>query len=511
MNKTPTVRMACGDLSGTATPAHAVFAFKGIPFAEPPVGALRWHAPVPPAPWSGVRPAKAYGPRCIQPELPADSISFLGTEPESEDCLYLNVWTRSLERDAKLPVMVWIHGGGFTAGSGGLSIYDGTDFARRGVVLVTLNYRLGPLGFLVHPELTRQASHDAVGNWGLLDQIAALTWVRDNIESFGGNPDCVTIFGQSVGSSSVNCLMASPLASGLFHRAIGQSGGSVGPPGRPGGGSLMPLDVAEKVTLQVGETLGWRTLEDLRRASATDIQLRWPRDRANRCWVTIDGRVIPADVHAIFSAGHQNDVPLLTGANGDEGTIRAPAPDAATWKAALVRTYGQDGETLYNAYGADTDVDTMSRRLEGQITFNWQNWTWARLQAETGRQKVFAYHFSHAPPIPEHDVYCENRSTRFGAFHTAEIQYVFGTLGARPWPWQQADDALAETLGAYWVNFATSGDPNGAGLPPWPEFQTGTPTVQLIGADIAPGDLPERARFDLLDQCMTRKRAGISQ
>jgi para-nitrobenzyl esterase len=511
MSERPAVRTESGWLSGTRSHDATVHAFKGVPYAQPPVGELRWQAPRPVKPWQGERAADRFGPRCIQPEYPSNSISFFGSEAESEDCLYLNVWTPTLDRAAGLPVMVWFHGGGYVTGSGALNLYCGATFSRRGVVLVTLNYRLGPLGFMPCADTSKGAAHDFGANWGLRDQIAALEWIRRNIEAFGGNPDCVTIFGQSAGSSSVNCLMTSPLARGLFHRAIGQSGGSLGPPGRAGGGSLQGISDAARQAAKAREAIGYPTAPDLLAADARDVQLRWPKDRGNRCWAVVDGVSIPKDVYSSFEAGEQADVPLLTGANANEGSARSPAPDADTWKKSLLKDFGPEGISLFEAYGAGENLDEMSRRLGGHLTFNWINWTWARMHQRTGRSSTFTYHFRHVPPIPHGLNLAENRSERFGAFHMAELPYVFGNLDVRDWPWTEADQHLAETMMAYWINFAANGDPNGAGVPVWPAFDPSTPSVQLIGREIVVGELPDRKIFNLIDACMQSARDRTTQ
>ena len=511
MDHRPAVRTESGWLSGTRSDDATVHVFKGVPYAQPPVGDLRWRAPQTVDAWRGERSADRFGPRCIQPEYATNSISFFGSETESEDCLYLNIWTPTLDRAAKLPVMVWLHGGGFVTGSGALKLYSGAAFARRGVVLVTLNYRLGPLGFMPWADTSEGAAHDFRANWGLLDQIAALKWIRPNIEALGGNPDCVTIFGQSAGSSSVNCLMTSPLARGLFHRAIGQSGGSLGPPGRAGGGSVQGVAEAARRAANACAAMGYPTASDLVAADARDVQLRWPRDRRNRCWAVVDGVSIPQEVYASFEAGEQADVPLLTGANANEGSARAPAPDTDTWKKSLLKDFGPEGLTLFEAYGAGENLDEMSRRLGGHLTFNWINWTWARMHQRTARSSTFTYHFRHVPPIPRGLNLAENQSGRFGAFHMAELPYVFGNLDVRDWPWTEADRRLAETMMTYWINFAANGDPNGAGVPEWPAFDLCTPSVQLIGHEIAVGDLPERKMFDLIDVCMQSARNRATQ
>jgi para-nitrobenzyl esterase len=500
------VRVEGGALAGAFSADGKVHMFKGVPYARPPVGALRWRPPQKPEPWAGTPSATAFGPRSIQHDRPVNAISYFGPERESEDCLYLNVWTPTIDRNAKRPLMVWFHGGGFSHGSGALPYFDGEALARRGVVLVTVNYRLGGLGFMAHPELTRESETGSSGNWGLLDQIAALQWLGDNAEAFGGDPHCVTIFGQSVGSSVGNYMMASKPARGLFHRVIGQSGGAFEAVGRPGGGSLMPLAAAEEVGLYVMRSFGRRSLEDLRQMPAREIQLNWPKDPACRPWASVDGFVLTESPYDIFAEGRQYDVPLLTGANSDEGSARAPAKSAADWKAALQRDYGADGALLYDMYGGDTDVDRMSRHLSGHVTFNWLNWAWARLQAETGRSKVFFYRFEHAPPLPADRTFHENEASQLGAFHTAEIPYVFDNLDQRPWPWREADRELAKIMSSYWVNFAARGDPNGASLPLWPTFDPQMPSVLRIDGDISAGPVPEAKEFALWDVCMQHLR-----
>jgi para-nitrobenzyl esterase len=501
-----TVGTDIGDVSGATIEGGKAYVFKGIPYASPPVGNLRWRAPQPVAAWTGTRAAMEFGPRSIQHERPSTSISYFGPETESEDCLYLNIWTPTLDRGAKRPVMMWLHGGSFAVGSSSLPIFDGRGLARKGVVVVTVNYRLGALGFMAHPELTRESETGASGNWGLLDQIEALRWLGRNIEAFGGDPNCVTIFGQSAGSSSVNCLMASPSTRGLFHRAIGESGGSVAPLGKPGGGSLTPLATAEQQGRKTARELGFGSLQELRAAPARDIQLSWPRDRAGRPWIIVDGEVVPDSICDVFEAAKQHDIPLLTGSNADEGSSRAPAVSAARWKEALSQTYGEDGSRIFEAYGGGVDFADESRRQGGHATFSWSNWTWARLHARSARSNVYAYYFRREPPLPFDRPYAENKAEGFGAFHTGEIPYAFGNLAARPWAWTDYDHHLAETLSSYWVNFATSGDPNGKSLPTWPAFEANGDSLQIIGDAVGPSTHPEIELMRHWDHWMGRVR-----
>ena len=497
------VRVGQGALKGARSADGRVSIFRGIPYAAPPIGDLRWRAPAPAAGWSGVRDATAFGPRCTQPERPANSISYFGPEAQSEDCLYLNVWTADPSRGAGLPVMVWFHGGGFSVGSGSLSLFDGEALARRGVVLVTLNHRLGGLGYLAHPELTAESDHGASGNYGLLDQIAALKWIQKNIEAFGGDAGNVTIFGQSVGSSCVNVLMTCPLAKGLFHRAIGESGGSMVPAGSPGGGSMLYLHQAEEIGLGVMRHYQCSSIDEMRALAADDIQLRWPRQGAMRPFMVIDGYAVPRAVNEAYAAGLQFDVPLLTGANSDESSAIGPAASLEDYQATLQREYGDQWRRLYEAYGGGEDFGYVSRRLGCHKRFNWVNWIWAREHRRNARSQVFFYHFSHRQPLPD-IAFAEGQGSALGAFHTAEIPYVFGSFAARPYEWREEDLALSEAMMSYWVNFAKAGDPNGGGLPQWPPLDPAGQTIMHFNGEARPGDLPERDLLDLWDDCMSR-------
>lgn len=500
------VHVRSGSLSGVPSTDGAVLSFKGVPYARPPVGALRWQPPQAPETWSGVRDAHAFGPRSIQPDRPQTSISYFGPERESEDCLYLNLWTAAASEDERRPVMVWFHGGAFQVGSGSLPIFDGENLARRGVIAVTVNQRLGALGFLAHPELSKQSGTS--GNYGLLDQIAALAWVRDNIAAFGGDPDRVTIFGQSVGASSVCCLMASPLARGLFHRAIGQSGASVATAGRIGGGSLPSLEQAERRGLAFAKTLGAASLDDLRSRSAEDIQLKGDQ-RLSRGSPTYGTDVLPEHVHDIFLRQGQAHVPLLTGSNA-EGSTR-PAPDnlQAFLKEAS-DDLGAPADELVELYMRDAGatVADASRLLGGHRCFNWQNWAWARLHARANTAPVYYYHFSHLSPIARDRPWFENAADKLGAFHTAEIPYVFQTFGARNWAWRETDRQLSEILISYWTNFAANGDPNGLGLPSWEAFDRLQPRAMHFDNGATMGGVPDRAKLDAFDAFYARQSPG---
>jgi para-nitrobenzyl esterase len=494
------VQVESGLLAGKRSEDLGIFSFKGIPYAQPPVGRLRWRAPQPPDKWSGVRTAVTFGPRCVQPDRPSTAVGYFGPEAESEDCLYLNVWTSDCASDAKRPVMVWLHGGALLVGSGALPIFDGSALARHGVVAVTVNFRLGRLGFLAHPDLSREHPQRISGNYGHLDQIAALRWVRDNIAAFGGDPGRVTIFGQSAGSTSVAALMASPLAEGLFQRAIGQSGGGFGRR------SIAMLDAAEQAGAVLVRAMGADSIDELRARPARELQLARPGDGGMKelydsndpkgldkatTWSVIDGHFLRERLIDTFERGAQQDVPLLTGATSDEGSNQ-PAITRDELRRRARADYGDLAETFLRLFPADTDAqaETSSRKAVGSKVFNWENWTWANLQERQARAPVFHYHFSRVPPKPL-TAGGGDQSRHLGAFHTAEIPYVFQTLDVRAWPWSQTDRKLSAAMTCYWVNFAASGDPNGGGLPAWPRFQPGTATTMLLGDDISVGDVPE--------------------
>ncbi len=439
--------------------AAGLWVFKGMPFASPPVGGQRWQPPAPAAAWSGERAANQFGPRCTQGGRPSLGG---GIPPLSEDCLYLNVWTAAAPGEHR-PVMVWIHGGALTGGAGSGSGYDGAAMARRGVVLVTINYRLGPFGYLAHPLLTAESPQSASGNYGVLDQIAALDWVRRNIAVFGGDPDRVTIFGESAGSWSVQTLLATPLANGLFRRAIGESGGVLG-----SYGATPDRATVEREGERFGATLLGAsdptdvTLAAMRAASAVDVMatVNTPEGRV-RTRPVVDGWVLPDTVRAIFEAGRQNPVPVIVGWNADEGSLavgRAPE-DVDAYQTWARNTFGDKANAFLELYGGDTPAsarDAFLRAYNDQ-NFGWEMREWARLTANVN-QPAFLYHFSRVPPDSE-----------TGVYHGAEIRYVFGNLhtpGARH-EYTLLDGWVSDLMASYWVAFATTGNPNAADTPPW--------------------------------------------
>ena len=509
---TPTVATELGVVEGVQLDS-GILQFSGIPFAAPPVGDLRWQAPQPAAAWEGSRDASEFSPACWQQLSPPGAFYDSGEIERSEDCLYLNVWTGAEHAEAAYPVMVWIHGGGLQTGTGSTSLYDGESLAGRGVVLVTINYRLGPMGFLAHPELSAEAELLAgngtgtSGNYGILDQIAALQWVQANIAHFGGDPGRVTIFGESAGSWSVNYLTATPLAAGLFQRAIGHSGGIFWP--------MPQLADAESEGARVAERLGANDLGEMRAASVEEVYQAAAESEALQFVGLNDGHVFPRDVHDIFAAGEQNDVDTIVGFNSDEGTaLFAGAPDVtvADYRQSLEATYGEHADAMFAVYPAETDEQAREAAYVNTADnfFAWQMRTWARLQSSTGSRPIRMYFFSRVPPWDE--------AEKYGSYHAAEIIYAFDNLhlsgegreeiGPFNHAWDDTDRALASTMANYWVNFAATGDPNGDGLPDWPVYDPDADGVLELGDEIGVIQGLLKDRLDTFDAYYEDLRSG---
>lgn len=475
-----TLRVQTGLLAGKTGATPDVQVYLGIPFAAPPTGDLRWQPPQPPGVWDGVRPAQEFADSCVQ-ELtrsrPPWTAAFMVQGEADEDCLYLNVWTAASGAADRRPVLVYIHGGGFNEGSGSVATYDGTRLAQKGLVVVTINYRMGVLGFLAHPELTAESPHQASGNYGLLDQVAALQWVQDNIAVFGGDPDRVTVAGQSAGAMSVFLLTASPLAKDLFHRAIIQSG--------PGGlaafgvaatrGMAPPRAVAEQDGVAFAEARDLGTLHALRSATVAELTAgTTPRFRP-----VIDGWFLPEDAAAIFEAGRQNDVPTLNGMNADEGSFSPTygTITAEAFRQQALERYGEQAEAFLVQYPVETDAEAGQAQKTSMQDFALV--ALKRIAAEratTAATPTYLYYFDRAIPWPERP--------EFGAFHTGEVPYVFNTFHQLDRPWEAADHALAESMNGYWLNFAATGNPNGADLPNWPAFDPQTRQHLRLGVPI---------------------------
>lgn len=479
-----------GLVSGVAGGDGTVMIFKGIPFAAPPVGDLRWKPPVPAATWEGVRKCDTFQASAMQSK-PAPfamwSKEFMAPEePLSEDCLYLNLWTAAKTTGEKRPVMVWIHGGAFTSGSGSVPLYDGEEMAKKGVVFVTINYRLGIFGFLAHPWLSEESPHKVSGNYGILDQIAALTWVKNNVAAFGGDTGRITIAGQSAGAFSVNALVISPLAKGLFHRAIAQSGGMFSSDMLGG----RNLEQAEKAGLEVSAKLGAENIAQLRSLSAEELM-----KAGQGAGLVKDNYVLPSTWDAFIRAAY-NDVPLITGWNADEFSFGALKKANEYLKEAETR-YGTFAPAFLQAFPGSNDQEAAaSQKLLGVLNFGWNNYTWAKLQQQHGKNNAYLYYFAHVPP----------GEPNFGAFHSAEFGYALKTLRLWDRPFTAYDHQLSETMSSCWVNFAANGNPNGEGLPEWPAFEPATARVMQFGDKVGTVDLPSRQQLEFLDEYNTAVR-----
>ncbi len=461
----PQVKTASGPIEGKED--GAVNAFLGIPYGAPPVRDLRWKPPLPAAKWTGVRKTTEFGSHCMQGNVYGD-MTF--RDPGgSEDCLTLNVWVPTKSTGTKLPVMVWIYGGGFAAGTTSEARQDGTHLAQQGVIVVSMNYRLGVFGFFVHPELTKESGRTAAGNYGLLDQTLALHWVHDNIAAFGGDPDNVTIFGESAGSFSVSAQMASPLAKGLFQKAIGESGGAF----YSGGLTFEARSVREQKDAKlVSAKLGVSTLAELRAIPAQKLLDAFapPQSEGFDFGPNVDGYLLPEPVPAIFAAGKQNDVPLLAGWNHDEGSYEVAfspqKPTAESLKATAQKEFGDKSAEFLRLYPSDTpeQAQRSTQDFAGDKFIAFSTWDWMESQAKTGKQPIYRYRFDLGPPA-------DPKGPQLGAYHSAEIEYVFGQLDSKAGvAWKSEHRELSETMQKYWANFARSGDPNGPGLPKWPVY-----------------------------------------
>ncbi|HEY3285406.1 MAG TPA: carboxylesterase family protein, partial [Armatimonadota bacterium] len=415
---------------------------------------------------------------------------FIFGNETSEDCLYLNVWTAAKASSERRPVLVFIHGGAFTGGSGEVAVYDGEELAKKGLVVVTINYRLGVLGFLAHPELTKESPHHSSGNYGLLDQLAALKWVQRNIGAFGGDAKRVTIAGQSAGAASVHYLIASPLARGLFHRAIAESGSS------PHSGDARPREDAERDGARLAESKGARSLAELRAQPARELV----SGGTFRFGPVVDGWFLPAGGPAILAQGKQNDVPTLTGVNADEGSA-SPTYGRASLEEYQKRVrdrFGEQSEEFLRLYPARSDAEAAQAEKESARHEDLVSQAlWAEDRAKTAKTRTFLYYFDRVIPWPRHPEY--------QAFHTSEVPYVFRNLKMLDRPWEPADWKTADLVSSYWVHFATKGDPNGPGLPEWPAFNPGAPKVMRLDDRPAPIPLPEVGRTDLLRNLLKRE------
>ena len=490
----PQVKVEAGLLQGTSENGLSVY--RGIPFAAPTVGDLRWRPPQPAAKWQGLKPAVKFGPRCYQGGRGAPGVE------TSEDCLYLNVWSPARSARDHVPVLVWIYGGGFSAGATSEPTYSGENLAKKGVVLVSISYRVGQMGFFVHPELSAESKNHASGNYGLLDMIAGLQWVQRNIAAFGGDPHRVTIFGESAGGIAVSMLCASPLAKGLFQGAISESGGSFGPP-RPAtmpGENLKRLADAERSGEVYAKGARAASIADLRKIAADKLPAGGRGQ--GMAWPIIDGWVIPDDQYKLYETRRYNDTPILVGYNSDEGQSFSPPRTPEDYVAAVKARYGPFADRLIAAYppGSGTVAKT-ARDLTRDAMFGWHTWVWARLQAKTGKSKVFFYCFDQHPDYP-----AGSPRAGYGSGHGAEVRYVFEHLDPANPQTTKTDLAISEAMATYWTNFAKRGDPNGEGVPAWPAFSDANPTLMYFAQTPHTGPVPGADALGVLDQYFAWRR-----
>jgi para-nitrobenzyl esterase len=473
-----------GLVSGTAGSSTEVRVYKGVPYAAPPVGELRWRAPQPAPHREGVLKTDHFGPMCMQSQMGPGP--FGAQSPASEDCLYLNIWTAAKSAKEKLPVMVWSHGGGYTMGSGDSPQFDGEALAKKGVILITYNYRLGVFGFFSHPELTKESGKNASGNYALMDLAAVLRWVQKNISNFGGDPSRVTIFGVSAGAGLVANLVGSPQATGLFHRAIAQSGSWMGIRiGKP-----MTLAQAEAAGIKTAEALGAKSLSDLRAIPADELL---KNGRGNG--PIVDGWFIPTDLSAVYAQGKQNDVDVLLGSNQDEGTFfsRPGGMNADQFIKQSNQRYGALTETFLKLYPAGSDAEAAASQLASfRDELGWLMRRWAQIQSTRGKAKAYLYYFTHIPPSPP-------GTPSRGATHGAETSYVFNNMVPANSGWTDLDRKVADALSSYWANFAANGDPNGKGLPTWPAIGKHGNRAMVLGDKIEIGPEPDKARLEFFD------------
>ncbi|MDQ1089729.1 carboxylesterase/lipase family protein [Siphonobacter sp. SORGH_AS_1065] len=497
--KAPQVKIKDGTLEGISE-TKGVRTFKGIPFAQPPIGDLRWKEPQPLKKWSGVYKADHFGPSAMQRPVFGDmNFRSKGT---NEDCLYLNVWAPENAGKKSLPVLVYFYGGGFVAGDGSEPRYDGESMAQKGIVAVTVNYRLNVFGFLAHPELTKESPQHASGNYGLLDQMAALRWVKENIAAFGGDPSQVTIAGESAGSISVSAQMASPLSKNLFSKAIGESGSLLG--------TLAPVSLAEaeKKGAAFAASLGAKSLAELRALPAAQVLEATAKAAPGSFPMVIDGYFLPKSAHEIFAAGEQAQVPLLAGWNSEEMNYRAflggQQPTVENFKQAVTKRFGASADAILKAYNptSDAEVEDVATALAGDMFLGFSTWKWIDYQVKTGKKPVYRYYYAQPRPAMrpemgnatpglaggivknEGPVTAAPKPANKGAVHSAEIEYAMGNLGSnKVYAWTEEDYKVSKVMQEYFANFIKTGNPNGAGLPNWSPVTSDKEAVLVIDAN----------------------------
>ncbi|AUD00761.1 carboxylesterase/lipase family protein [Spirosoma pollinicola] len=517
----PQAKTANGLVEGIAEPS-GIRAFKGIPFGQPPVGELRWKEPQPVKNWQGVRKADKFGPRAMQRAIFGD-MGFR-SNGMSEDCLYLNVWTPAKSANEKLPVLVYFYGGGFMAGDGSEGRYDGESMARKGIVALTVNYRLGVFGFMAHPELTKESPHHSSGNYAYLDMAAALRWVQQNIAAFGGDPKRVTIAGESAGSIAVSGLMVSPLSKNLIAGAIGESGSLLGglPP--------TPLAKGEESGTTFATAVGANSLAELRAIPADQLLEATAKPTTPRFNSTVDGYFFPKAPLEIFAAGEQAHVPLLVGWNSEEMNYRAvlgkEQPTPESYASAVKKLYNDKADEVLKLYPGTTEAEVLqsATALASDRFLAYSTWKWADMQSKTGGKPVYRYYYSRPRPamtpemgnatpglaggvVKSTDTNAMKIAPATGAVHSAEIEYAMGNLATnKTYAWTPDDYKVSEVMQNYFANFIKTANPNGPGLPKWSAANSGN-SVQYMHIDVntRPETETNRARYLFLDPLISNQ------
>ena len=499
------------DLSG-------ITIFKGVPFAAPPVGNLRWKAPQPVQKWKGVRKATEYGPNPMQEALFGD-MNF-GTKVNSEDCLYLNIWTPAKTMKEHLPVLIYFNGGGLMAGSGSEARYAGDAMARKGIISITANYREGIFGFFAHPQLSKETSYKGSGNYGFMDQVAAIQWVKDNIEAFGGDPNRITIVGESAGSMSVSALMASPLCQGLFAQAMGSSGSVMG------FNKVLTLKEAEQKGVELAKQIGKKNIKDLRALPAEEL-MKLAAVKAVPTY-NIDGYFLTEQPTETFAKGNQTKVSLLVGGNNQEmspwALLAGKQPTVENLKAGAKAMFGDNVDEAFRLYGINSDKDVLEQpgiNLASDLFLDYSTWKWGNMHKLTSGQPVYRYRYCHPRPamaikgkvagLAGGVVDAKEGQPQMpqdkGAVHSADIEYAMGTLPTnRVYDWQPEDYMVSDIFSQYYVNFVKTGNPNGLGLVEWPSTngKAVAPVLQIDVNTTVKADEQMEKRYDFIDKIVSR-------
>lgn len=484
------VHITDGTLEGVISPDGKIRSFKGIPYAAPPVGSLRWKEPQPVQPWTGVRKAVDYRLRAMQGHV-YDDMVFQDDGP-SEDCLYLNLWIpENHQLNEKLPVMIWIHGGAFIAGSSSEPRHNGRDLSKKGVIVVSFNYRLGVFGFFALTELEKESGFNASGNYGLLDQVAALKWVKNNIAAFGGDPNNITIFGESAGSFSVSALMASQLTRGLINKAIGESGAFFGRTFQ----LKSKAEIEKKDIVFAESAFGTSSLEKLRAIPAGEL-LKAALEKSQSYFLpNIDGYFLTDDCESIYKSGKQAHIPLLAGWNKDEGSYHTffdkLKPSKDNYIKIVKAKFGNNADEFLKLYpaGTDSEAERSAQDFDGDQFTAYSTWKWIELHYKTGESPVYRYEFDKILPLSMN----ADPGTKPAASHASEIEFVFNVLSSKNLPWKKDDYEVSELISAYWTNFAKTGNPNRPELPFWPEYKNST-NYPVMHIDQISGSSPDKYR-----------------